>query len=306
MVALVSEPALMLAVLFGLGASLTLGGVLAERAQSRARRRLASFVGELDGQSEVSAISLSLRRAREWREFVWSLNDALVRLRGRVQVAVVVVGVLCLVGGVMLGAPGLLGAAAVAGVVVGLLSTLEKDRARIDLQAGPAVSMLAAGVRAGYSVPQAVALVARESSEPTASYFSRVQRRIDLGTGLFEALEELAVLTESRDYELLATIIGVQHETGGNLAQALDAVAETLRERLELRQLLGSLTAQQRLSSLILTGLPFGVFAFMLVANRPLVEPLITTNSGRLMLLAAMGLVGCGWVLLRSLNRIAE
>jgi tight adherence protein B len=302
----VNEPALVLASLYGVGASLTLGGVLAERALSRSRRRLATFVGDVDGSSEVSSIPASLRRAREWKEFVWSINDALLRFRGQVQVAVVVVGVLCLVGGVMLGVTGLLGAAAAAGIVVGLLSTLEKDRVRINLQAGPAVSMLAAGVRAGYSVPQAVALVARESPEPTASYFARVERRLDLGTGLFDALEELADLTESRDYELLATIIGVQHETGGNLAQALDAVAETLRERLELRQLIGALTAQQRLSSMILTGLPFGVFAFMLIANRPLVEPLISTGSGRLMLLAAMGLVGCGWVLLRSLSRIAE
>lgn len=301
-----NEPALVLASLYGVGASLTLGGVLAERALSRSRRRLATFVGDVDGSKEVSSIPASLRRAREWKEFVWSINDALLRFRGQVQVAVVVVGVLCLVGGVMLGVTGLLGAAAAAGIVVGLLSTLEKDRVRINLQAGPAVSMLAAGVRAGYSVPQAVALVARESPEPTASYFARVERRLDLGTGLFDALEELAVLTESRDYELLATIIGVQHETGGNLAQALDAVAETLRERLELRQLIGALTAQQRLSSMILTGLPFGVFAFMLIANRPLVEPLISTGSGRLMLLAAMGLVGCGWVLLRSLSRIAE
>jgi tight adherence protein B len=148
--------------------------------------------------------------------------------------------------------------------------------------------------------------VARESPEPTASQFARVAQEIDLGTNLAEAFARLVPETGSPDYELMSAIVSVQHEAGGNLAQALDAVAETLRERIELRDQVNALTAQQRLSSVVLTMLPIGLFLFLLVTNRPFVEPLLVTLVGRLLLLLVGLFLVCGWVVMRSVGRVAE
>ena len=110
--------------------------------------------------------------------------------------------------------------------------------------------------------------------------------------------------TVNKDYELVAIVIRVQHEIGGNLAQILDSVSGTLRERFELRQQVIALTAQQRLSSLVLTILPFALLLFLFVTDRSFVEPLFSETIGRLMLAAAGGMVFTGWTFMRSMGRV--
>jgi tight adherence protein B len=166
------------------------------------------------------------------------------------------------------------------------------------------MGLLASGLRAGYSVPQAIALVARNSPEPTASEFSIAAREISVGVGLDDAMARLSKRTDNSDYELVSIIVGVQHEVGGNLAQILDSVGQTLRDRFELRRQVEALTAQQRLSSVVLTILPFGLLAFLFLMDRSFVEPLFSRTVGRFLLATAGGMVFVGWMIMRSIGRV--
>jgi tight adherence protein B len=129
-------------------------------------------------------------------------------------------------------------------------------------------------------------------------------QEIGLGVPLHVAFARLARRTANKDYQLVAIIIRVQHEVGGTLAQILDSVGSTLRERFELRRQVESLTAQQKLSSLVLTVLPFALLLFLFVMDRSFVEPLFTVPLGRVMLSAAGVMVFVGWAVMRSIGRV--
>jgi tight adherence protein B len=166
------------------------------------------------------------------------------------------------------------------------------------------MGLLASGLRAGYSVPQAIALVSTHSPEPTSSEFAIAAQEISVGVGLADAIARLSKRTANADYELVAIIIRVQHEVGGNLAQILDSVGDTLRERFELRSQVEALTAQQRLSSTVLTVLPFALLTFLFVVDRSFVDPLFTQPLGRLLLAVAGVMVFVGWTIMRSVGRV--
>jgi len=195
-----------------------------------------------------------------------------------------------------------LGAAAAAGAYS--LGAAERRRRRIESQALDTMELLASGLRAGYSVPQAIDLVAKHSAEPTASEFGLAAQEIALGVSLHDAIARLARRTANKDYELVAIIIRVQHEVGGNLALILDSVGSTLRERFELRRQVNALTAQQQLSSGVLTVLPFALLLFLFVMDRSFVEPLFTVWLGRFVLALAGAMVFIGWAIMRNMGRV--
>jgi tight adherence protein B len=192
----------------------------------------------------------------------------------------------------------------VAAVAFYALGKSDRRRKRIETQALGAMQLLASGLRAGYSVPQAIALVARQSPEPTASAFALAAQEISIGVQLADSIARLAKRTANADYELVAIIVRVQHEVGGNLAQILDSVGNTLRERFDLRRQVSSLTAQQRLSSTLLTLLPFFLLTFLFLVDRSFVEPLFNETAGRLMLAAAAAMVFIGWTIMRSIGQV--
>ena len=194
--------------------------------------------------------------------------------------------------------------AAASALLAWYLGARERRRRRIESQALNAMQLLSSGLRAGYSVPQAVTLVARHSPEPTAFEFGVAAREIGLGIHLADAIARLATRTANPDYALVAIIIRVQHEVGGNLAQILDSVASTLRERMELRRQVNALTAQQRLSSMVLTILPFGLLLVLFAMDRTFVDPLFSDPIGRLLLAAAGVMVFIGWTIMRSMGRV--
>jgi tight adherence protein B len=184
------------------------------------------------------------------------------------------------------------------------LGARERRLGRIEAQALDAMQLLASGLRAGYSVPQAIALVARHSPEPTASEFGLAGQEISVGVQLADALRRLAKRTANSDYELVAIIVRVQYEVGGNLAQILDSVGDTLRERFDLRRQVNALTAQQRMSSIVLTLLPLGLLSILFVMDRSFVDPLFTNPVGRLMLAGAGAMVLIGWSIMRTVGRV--
>lgn len=292
------------ALLLALGSSLVLAHALARSERTRASRRLLHLVGEASASGAIPEENGSQAGGRNaaasatWAGVVLAvppgaLRALLLGFLGAALVTLVTVGwVPALV----------LASLAVPIVLLDRIRGLHSQH--LEQQCAPAVSLFASGLRAGHSVPQAVALVARETPEPTGSQFAMTAREIDLGLPLEEAVTRLATRTRSPDYRLVSVIVAVQHEVGGNLAQALDAVVETLRERHEVREQAWALTAQQRLSSVLLTGLPVGLFVFLMLFDRSFIEPMLGTPVGRVLLALDAGLLALGWKVMRSMGQV--
>jgi tight adherence protein B len=136
------------------------------------------------------------------------------------------------------------------------------------------ITLLANGLRAGSSFLQAVELVVRESRPPVSTEFSRVIREVNLGLPFEQAMENMVRRVRSDDLELMATAINIQHTVGGNLAEILDSIAFTIRERIRIKGEIRTLTAQQRLSGYVVGFLPIGLAGFLFVAAPNFMEPM--------------------------------
>jgi tight adherence protein B len=136
------------------------------------------------------------------------------------------------------------------------------------------ITLLANGLRAGSSFLQAVELVVRESRPPVSTEFSRVIREVNLGLPFEQAMENMVRRVRSDDLELMATAINIQHTVGGNLAEILDSIAFTIRERVRIKGEIRTLTAQQRLSGYVVAGLPIALAGFLFVVAPNFMQPM--------------------------------
>ena len=136
------------------------------------------------------------------------------------------------------------------------------------------ITLLANGLRAGSSFLQAVELVVRESRPPMSTEFSRVIREVNLGLPFEQAMENMVRRVRSEDLELMATAINIQHQVGGNLAEILDSIAYTIRERIRIKGEIRVLTAQQRLSGYVVAGLPIFLVIILSIIAPKFMEPM--------------------------------
>ncbi len=133
-------------------------------------------------------------------------------------------------------------------------------------QLGDAITLMSNSLRAGYSLLQTMELISRESTPPMNEEFTRVVREVGLGISPEAAMDHLLRRISSEDLDLLVTAINIQHEVGGNLAQILDVIGETIRERVRIKGEVKVLTSQGTLSGYIITALPIflGLFIFFM------------------------------------------
>jgi tight adherence protein B len=136
------------------------------------------------------------------------------------------------------------------------------------------ITLIANALRAGSSFLQAIELVVRESRPPISTEFGRVIREVNLGLSFEVALENMVRRVKSDDLELMATAISIQHTVGGNLAEILDSIAFTIRERVRIKGEIKTLTAQQRLSGYVVGFLPIGLAGFLFVAAPGFMSPM--------------------------------
>jgi len=141
------------------------------------------------------------------------------------------------------------------------------------------ITLIANALRAGSSFLQAIELVVRESRPPISTEFGRVIREVNLGLPFDQALENMVRRVRSEDLELMATAISIQHQVGGNLAEILDSIAYTIRERVRIKGEIRTLTAQQRLSGYVVAGLPVGLAAFLFIAAPGFMEPMFDNRA---------------------------
>jgi tight adherence protein B len=136
------------------------------------------------------------------------------------------------------------------------------------------ITLIANALRAGSSFLQAIELVVRESRPPISTEFGRVIREVNLGLPFDTALENMVKRVRSEDFELMATAIAIQHQVGGNLAEILDSIAFTIRERVRIKGEIRTLTAQQRLSGYVVGFLPIGLAGFLFIAAPGFMSPM--------------------------------
>ena len=143
-------------------------------------------------------------------------------------------------------------------------------------QLGDGITLMANSLRSGYSFLQSMDLVSREAPVPMSSEFRRVVQEIGLGLSTEEALGNLLRRVPSDDLDLMITAVNIQHEVGGNLAQILETIGHTIRERVRIKGEIQVLTAQGRISAYIITGLPIVLAIFITLINPDYMAPMFT------------------------------
>ncbi|NIA24146.1 MAG: VWA domain-containing protein [Gammaproteobacteria bacterium] len=154
--------------------------------------------------------------------------------------------------------------------------------------------LLSTSLRAGYSLLQAVEAVASEAQEPTSREFGRAMAESRLGLGVVDSMRGIAERMQSEDFGWAVMAIEIQREVGGNLAEVLQTVADTMRQRNRLRGEIKALTAEGRISAIVLGALPFVLFAFLFATNRDYLNPLLTRVPGIIAIVVGMVLMGIG------------
>lgn len=157
------------------------------------------------------------------------------------------------------------------------LSMRAKNRIKsFNNQLGDTITLMANSLRSGYSFLQTLDMVAREAPEPVSTEFNRIVQEVGLGRSTEEALDGLLRRIPSDDLELLITAVNIQHEVGGNLAQILDTIGHTIRERVRIKGEIKTLTAQGRISAYVITALPVGLAIFISVINPEYMSPIFS------------------------------
>lgn len=175
-----------------------------------------------------------------------------------------------------------------------------KRLAAFGAQLPETLNLIAGGLSAGLSLPQAVDTVVREGHEPMAGELRRALVEQRLGIEIEDALEAVAERMQSEDFAWIVMAVRIQHEVGGNLAEILNTVADTLREREYLRRQVRTLSAEGRLSACILGVLPVLMFGYMFATNRDYLQVFWTEAVGLAMLTGAVVLLGLGvWFMSR-------
>jgi tight adherence protein B len=142
-----------------------------------------------------------------------------------------------------------------------------RRRAKFEAQLGDTLQMLSGGLRAGHSLLRAVDAVAQESDSPTSEEFARLVNETRLGRDLKDSMADSARRMRSEDFFWMAQAIEIHREVGGDLAEVLDHVGETIRERMQIKGQVQSLSAEGKLSAYILIALPVGIFLFLSFSN---------------------------------------
>ena len=166
------------------------------------------------------------------------------------------------------------------------------------------IVLLSNSLRAGSSFLQSIELVSREGSPPMSEEMGRVVREVNLGLGMEEALANLVRRIKSDDLDLMVTAIGIQQQVGGNLAEILDTIAFTIRERVRIKGEINTLTAQGRVSGYLVAFLPIGLGVALNAINPAFMQPLFTETIGRILIGVGAVMMTIGFLAIRKITDI--
>lgn len=209
--------------------------------------------------------------------------------------------------GFVLSGPGLAVLGLLLGIVVPWVYLKFRHSRRLNkfnAQLAETLGLMAGGLQAGLSLPQAIDSVVREGAEPMAGELRRALIEQRLGVDITDALEGVGQRMDSEDFDWIVMAIRIQREVGGNLAEILHTVSDTLREREYLRRQVKALSAEGRLSGYILTGLPPIIGVYMMFVNPEYIALLYTTLPGFVLLAVAASLLAMGGFAMSKLAKV--
>jgi tight adherence protein B len=302
---------------------LLVGIVSAVRSRGSVEERLQTFAGMTDVQvtekkesrKRSTPIADSLNRALEGRKVSENLSTQLARADLKLTVGEFLALQLIVALGIGAGAFILSGQSIVLALVFMVLgwfaprwfvSWRQGQRLRaFNDQLGDALNLMVNGLRSGYSVLQAMEAVSREMAPPIAVEFARVVQEVQIGLPLDQAMGNMLRRIKSDDLDLVVTAINVQREVGGNLAEILDVISFTIRERVRIKGEIRTLTAQGRYSGYVISLLPIGLALVLFCVNKPYVERLFTSGwCGWAMVVCGLLMIGTGFIAIQKIVAI--
>jgi tight adherence protein B len=293
--------------------------ILSVRAKGQQRRSLATLMGrgKRKAESEASWVPTGLAEAGErlaeasgmTGRLESQLEQAGLPMKAGEFAALTVVSALVggAIGGILL--PNVVFIVIMAGATgvvpyVWLARTRSQRQKKMSEQLADVLAILASSLRAGHSFLQALDQVAYEIKDPSASEFHRVVSEIRLGRSVDDAMVEMAERVGSEDLRWAVMAVNIQRQVGGNLAEVLDIVANTVRERAYVQRQVRVLSAEGRISIAILSVLPFGIFAYLALVNPEYASLLFTTTMGRILLLIGGSLMAAGIFVMTRIVKI--
>jgi tight adherence protein B len=298
------------ALLIGLAAMAVL------RPRRSVRHRVGRFVSTAPDESQKSWTATLLERAfaddrralehsRRWMALVQEVELAGIALSLKQLVGLTLLGTVVL-GWLLASATAsplavVLALCVPVGVRVAIHAQVQRQRRAFDEQLPDNLQVIAAAMRAGHTFVGALAIVAEDAPEPSRRELRRVLADEQLGVPLTDALNSVTERMNSRDFEHVALVAALQRETGGNTAEVIDTVTETIRERLDLRRLVRTLTAQGRLSAWIVSALPVVLLVLISLINPHYVHPLFHRTAGVIGLGIGAVMVLSGFLVMRRI-----
>lgn len=190
------------------------------------------------------------------------------------------------------------------GAYMGIRFKADRQRRAFGEQLPDNLQVIASAMRAGQTFVGALQAVVDDAPEPSAKELKRAVTDEALGVPLDEALNQVTQRMKSSDFQHVAIVAGLQRETGGNTAEVIDLVAETIRGHIEVRRLVRGLTAQGRLAGVILSGLPAILLLLISLINPSYAHPLFHSTPGLIALGVALFLMICGSMIIRRIVNI--
>lgn len=179
-----------------------------------------------------------------------------------------------------------------------------KRRRKLEGQLVELLQMVSSGLRAGFGFIQALESSAAQIPDPLQTEVRRSLRDISVGATVEQSLEALNTRVGSSDFDIVITAILIQRQVGGNLAEILENVAHTMRERERIRGEINTLTSQQRLTGYVIGCIPIGLFVIFMMMSPDFTMLLITEPLGRIMLGAAITMEFLGFIVIRKIVNI--
>jgi tight adherence protein B len=180
-----------------------------------------------------------------------------------------------------------------------------KRLVRFENQLPDTLGLWVNALRSGFSVLQAMEAISRDAPEPTATEFKRVVQEVQLGIDVEDALEHLLLRVESDDLDLVVTAVNIQREVGGNLAEILETISHTIRERVKLKGEIRVLTSQGRMTGYLISGLPIAVALFLSAIQPGFMNPMFEDRMcGWPLLGIGLALIGMGMAAIQKIVNI--
>jgi tight adherence protein B len=259
-----------------------------------------SFLGDVEEEAaepdKPTAIESAINSAIADRPFAKKWRQQLARADIKLTVAeYAALHVISMIGFFVLGYFVLFGQQLVMGIVSGFVGFFapriyvarqtSKRLNQFEQQLPDTLALWVNALRSGYSVLQSMEAISRDAPEPTSTEFKRVVQEVSLGIDPPDAMQHMLDRVESEDLDLVVTAVNIQREVGGNLAEILEIISHTIRERIKLKGEIRVLTAQGRITGYLISGLPIALALFLYGINPTYMANLFENRA-------------CGWPLL--------